>query len=308
MEGMAIYPTANNSPASCSQTDRQTTGAQQLVTSAGPPQLDTRHHVNREDRVSRSKAPAKAAAFRATARTSLETRQTRHAGLTEVTWDKTYTVEEYQKHIGRYDGADSDGWTLVKRRGRARDPPSTGQESSADHAAAQDSYVEDESYSRVDDASSTRVEDASSTRAEDARSQSRVDDVMGSRVGDARHRSYAAKRQPTEGPHRGSRDPAVRRAQDAGRCAPPRRSLGAPSQQQARNTLVWKMRQDIGICVLRGHAKVIIERARMERVGNWSPAHNGAYTTGADDADDSDDAWADGAYQHRQEMRSHADA
>jgi hypothetical protein len=31
----------------------------------------------------------------------------------------------------------------------------------------------------------------------------------------------------------------------------------------------------------------------MERVGNWGPAHNGAYTTGADDADDSDDAWAD---------------
>jgi hypothetical protein len=84
--------------------------------------------------------------------------------------------------------------------------------------------------------------------------------------------------------------------------------MGAPSQRQARNTLVWKMRQEIGMCVLRGHAKVIIERARMERVGNWGPAHNGAYTTGADDADDSDDAWADGAYQHRQETRSRADA
>jgi hypothetical protein len=49
--------------------------------------------------------------------------------------------------------------------------------------------------------------------------------------------------------------------------------MGAPSQQQARNTLVWKMRQEIGMCVLRGHAEVIIERARMERVvvpgGGW---------------------------------------
>jgi hypothetical protein len=35
---------------------------------------------------------------------------------------------------------------------------------------------------------------------------------------------------------------------------------------------------------------------------------NGAYTTCADDADDSDDAWADGAYQHRQETRLRADA
>ncbi|KAJ1634180.1 hypothetical protein T492DRAFT_865520 [Pavlovales sp. CCMP2436] len=78
--------------------------------------------------------------------------------------------------------------------------------------------------------------------------------------------------------------------------------LGAPSQQQARNTLMWKMRQEIGMCVLRGHAKVIIERARMERVGN------GAYNTSSDDANDSDDAWADGAYQHRQETRSRADA
>jgi hypothetical protein len=36
----------------------------------------------------------------------------------------------------------------------------------------------------------------------------------------------------------------------------------------------------------------------------WS----GKYTTGADDADDSDVAWADGAYQHRQETRSRVDA
>jgi hypothetical protein len=84
--------------------------------------------------------------------------------------------------------------------------------------------------------------------------------------------------------------------------------MGAPSQQQARNTLMWKMRQEIGMCVLRGHAKVIIERARMERVGNWGPTRNGEYATGSDDANDSDDAWADGAYQHRQETRSRADA
>jgi hypothetical protein len=54
--------------------------------------------------------------------------------------------------------------------------------------------------------------------------------------------------------------------------------------------------------------KVIIERARMERVGNRGSTHNGAYTTGVDDADDSGDAWADGAYQHQQETRSRADA
>jgi len=35
------------------------------------------------------------------------------------------------------------------------------------------------------------------------------------------------------------------------------------------------MRQEIDMCVLRGHAKVIIVRARMERTGNGGTSGDG---------------------------------
>ena len=38
--------------------------------------------------------------------------------------------------------------------------------------------------------------------------------------------------------------------------------LGAPTVGAARSTLLWKMRGELGMCVARGHAKLIIQRAR----------------------------------------------
>mmetsp|Transcript_41215 Transcript_41215/g.96971 ORF Transcript_41215/g.96971 Transcript_41215/m.96971 type:complete len:103 (+) Transcript_41215:533-841(+) len=51
--------------------------------------------------------------------------------------------------------------------------------------------------------------------------------------------------------------------------------LCAPSVKLARAALLWKMRQELGMCALRGHAKVI-ERARLENVGGRGAAHFGA--------------------------------
>jgi hypothetical protein len=72
---------------------------------------------------------------------------------------------------------------------------------------------------------------------------------------------------------------------------------GAPSEQLARTALLWKMRQEIGMCALRGHAKVIIARARMENIGGGGAAHGGA-------DDDGTEEWAEGVYHQRQETRS----
>jgi hypothetical protein len=74
--------------------------------------------------------------------------------------------------------------------------------------------------------------------------------------------------------------------------------LGAPSVKLARAALLWKMRQELGMCALRGHAKVIIERARLENVGGRGAAHFGA------DDDGGAEAWGDGAHHQRQESRS----
>ena len=38
--------------------------------------------------------------------------------------------------------------------------------------------------------------------------------------------------------------------------------LGAPSRGAARSTLLWKMRGELGTCVARGHARLILERVR----------------------------------------------
>ncbi|KAJ1636407.1 hypothetical protein T492DRAFT_901806 [Pavlovales sp. CCMP2436] len=67
--------------------------------------------------------------------------------------------------------------------------------------------------------------------------------------------------------------------------------MGAPSAAQARCTLLWKMRQEIGMCALRGHAKVIIVRARLERTGTG----NGGGTRTDSDDDGNPDEWAEGA-------------
>ncbi|KAJ1641051.1 hypothetical protein T492DRAFT_853717 [Pavlovales sp. CCMP2436] len=47
------------------------------------------------------------------------------------------------------------------------------------------------------------------------------------------------------------------------------------------------MRQEIGMRALRGHAKVIIARARMENIGGGGAAHGGA-------DDDGTEEWAEG--------------
>ncbi|KAJ1640078.1 hypothetical protein T492DRAFT_855404 [Pavlovales sp. CCMP2436] len=57
---------------------------------------------------------------------------------------------------------------------------------------------------------------------------------------------------------------------------------GAPSEQLARTVLLWKMRQEIGMRALRGHAKVIISRARMENIGCGGTAHFGADNDGTE--------------------------
>ncbi|KAJ1616564.1 hypothetical protein T492DRAFT_895232 [Pavlovales sp. CCMP2436] len=46
------------------------------------------------------------------------------------------------------------------------------------------------------------------------------------------------------------------------------------------------MRQEIGMCALRGHAKVIIARARMENIGGGGAAHGGADDDGTEDLRD----------------------
>ncbi|KAJ1626654.1 hypothetical protein T492DRAFT_878118 [Pavlovales sp. CCMP2436] len=77
--------------------------------------------------------------------------------------------------------------------------------------------------------------------------------------------------------------------------------MGAPSAAQARSTLLWKMRQEIGMCALRGHAKVIIARARLERTGTGTG--NGGGTRTDSDDDGNPDVWAEGAYHLRREAR-----
>ncbi|KAJ1628338.1 hypothetical protein T492DRAFT_875300 [Pavlovales sp. CCMP2436] len=64
-------------------------------------------------------------------------------------------------------------------------------------------------------------------------------------------------------------------------------------------TLLWKMRQEIGMCALRWHAKVIIARARLERTGTG----NGGGTRTDSDNDGNPDEWAEGAYHLRRETR-----
>jgi len=59
------------------------------------------------------------------------------------------------------------------------------------------------------------------------------------------------------------------------------------------------MRQEIGMCALRGHAKVIIARARLERTGTG----NGGGTRTDSDDDGNPDEWAEGAYHLRRETR-----
>ncbi|KAJ1637541.1 hypothetical protein T492DRAFT_951827 [Pavlovales sp. CCMP2436] len=78
--------------------------------------------------------------------------------------------------------------------------------------------------------------------------------------------------------------------------------MGAPSATQARSTHLWKMRQKIGMCTLRGHAKVInIARAQLDRTGTG----NGGGTRTDSDDDGNPDEWADeGAYHLRRETRS----
>ncbi|KAJ1630467.1 hypothetical protein T492DRAFT_871728 [Pavlovales sp. CCMP2436] len=77
--------------------------------------------------------------------------------------------------------------------------------------------------------------------------------------------------------------------------------MGAPSAAQARSTLLWKMRQEIGMCALRGHAKVIIARARLERTGTGTG--NGGGTRTDSDDDGNPDEWAESAYHLRREKR-----
>ncbi|KAJ1628758.1 hypothetical protein T492DRAFT_1016041 [Pavlovales sp. CCMP2436] len=77
--------------------------------------------------------------------------------------------------------------------------------------------------------------------------------------------------------------------------------MGAPSAAQARSTLPWKMRPEIGMCALRGHAKVIIARARLERTGTGTG--NGGGTHIDSDDDGNPDEWAEGAYHLRRETR-----
>ncbi|KAJ1634758.1 hypothetical protein T492DRAFT_864597 [Pavlovales sp. CCMP2436] len=52
--------------------------------------------------------------------------------------------------------------------------------------------------------------------------------------------------------------------------------------QLARTALLWKMRQEIGMCALRGHAKFIISRKRMENIGGGGTAHFGADDDGTE--------------------------
>ncbi|KAJ1631813.1 hypothetical protein T492DRAFT_869284 [Pavlovales sp. CCMP2436] len=53
------------------------------------------------------------------------------------------------------------------------------------------------------------------------------------------------------------------------------------------------MRQEIGMCALRGHAKVIVARARLERTGTGTG--NGGGTRTDSDDDGNPDEWAEGA-------------
>jgi hypothetical protein len=72
------------------------------------------------------------------------------------------------------------------------------------------------------------------------------------------------------------------------------RKLGAPSVAAARSTLLKRMRSQLGVCVARGHAKLVIERARSLPAQLARRAHGGAGANaprqapaGAHDADGS---------------------
>jgi hypothetical protein len=39
--------------------------------------------------------------------------------------------------------------------------------------------------------------------------------------------------------------------------------LGAPTVAASRSTLLWLMRAELGMCVVRGHAQLVLRRARM---------------------------------------------
>ncbi|KAJ1629685.1 hypothetical protein T492DRAFT_873052, partial [Pavlovales sp. CCMP2436] len=91
--------------------------------------------------------------------------------------------------------------------------------------------------------------------------------------------------------------------------------LSAPTTMQARNTLLGLMRKELGVIVARGHArlilararslhghaKVIIASARLERTGTGT-GNGGGTRTDCDD-DGNPDEWAEGAYHLRRKTQ-----
>ncbi|KAJ1620607.1 hypothetical protein T492DRAFT_888389 [Pavlovales sp. CCMP2436] len=61
------------------------------------------------------------------------------------------------------------------------------------------------------------------------------------------------------------------------------------------------MRQEIGMCALRGHAKVFIARARMENIGGGGAAHGGA-------DDDGTEEWTEGLFNEKKAQAAEAKA
>jgi hypothetical protein len=84
--------------------------------------------------------------------------------------------------------------------------------------------------------------------------------------------------------------------------------LRAPTEDAAESTLLRLMRQELGMCVVRGHAQLLLSRARMARVqarGTYGapgspgwPLGGGALGDGGDLAAFGGDDLMYGAYDH----------